>query len=318
MTASKHVGETITIQYGVYWCKTSSGSRGEGQGGPCAPDLTPADFSETLIFEEKQLLVRNTTFESPHRGVSCGRIQIDIGGLGGILGGDTYDTGVSCGEQPPPPPPGGSTPTPIPPGEEPTIPSTVTEDQQALLDIAMSLFTDLLEGNFTNQPDDGSGGGPAPTLGTGTRLDYTIPFRDTSVRPADNAKERVAQTWPNAKMAYWEHIIKASVDNGWNPAFVLTLWIEETGGSTTVLASNGGAGVCRGACSLGHLGCAPRQNQTIDQSLSCLFNNFSQFTNEQFAQFMQRYSGEVELGVFINNPNFVKNVKIWYSNLAPQ
>lgn len=96
ITANKHVGETIPIQYGVFWCKTSGGLIGEGKGTPCGADITPDDYLDTLIFENQQLLIQNTSREYTHRGVSCGRIQIDIGGLGGILGGDTFDSGISC------------------------------------------------------------------------------------------------------------------------------------------------------------------------------------------------------------------------------
>jgi len=163
-TASKHIGETITIQYGVYWCKTSSGQVGEGKGSPCAPDLTPTDMVETIIFQERQFVVQNTTFQSTHRSVDCGRIQIDIGGLGGILGGDTYDTGVSCGGSPNPQPTLGATNPPPLSSFFPPAPTSVLDnvrsDQRAIIEIIKAIYLELAgEGGDVEGPGEGSGGG---------------------------------------------------------------------------------------------------------------------------------------------------------------
>lgn len=161
---------------------------------------------------------------------------------------------------------------------------------------------------------------PSPTTPTTTiaGLDYYIPFRDSSIRPLD-IKSEVKAAFSGAKLEYWEEpIIRRSVEAGWNPAFVLALWIEETGASHTTLEKNGGSEMpVSGNLSKGHLGCAPSQDQTINESLDCLFKGFSQYQDDQFSNFMAHYSGGSSDAPFSNNPNFPANIKQWYSKLVP-
>lgn len=170
---------------------------------------------------------------------------------------------------------------------------------------------------------------PTPTPPPGNEgLGYYIPFRDTTVQVNNptQVKELVLSTWQQAQLQYWDTIINSSISNGWNPAFVLTLWIEETGASHFTKTSMGGGGVPAGVdpdtgipfYSNGHLGCAPSQEQTIEESLSCLFRNFSSFPNDKFYDFMCRYSeGILSPCAFTLNPNFPVNIKKWYSQLVP-
>lgn len=141
-------------------------------------------------------------------------------------------------------------------------------------------------------------------------LDYTIPFRDSTVTVAnpEAIKNMVRQRWPNAQLQNWETIVSQSIANGWNPAFVLTLWIEESG-------AQGEAGYADA------LGCEPTRPTTdINLSLRCLFNSFNtQFpTSDRFADFMCTYS-ESRLApcFFVTNPKFPKAIKDWYSDLVP-
>lgn len=324
ITATKHIGESVPIQYGVYWCKTSSGQKGEGKGSPCAADITPDDFFDTLIFENKHLLVQPSSLTLTHRGVNCGRVQIDIGGLGGILGGDTYDTGVSCTDRNIPVPTTNPNPTidpaePTPVGGIPRVVKNPVDPEDLFVsvkDTFSCIYLNDCQADSTNDdgtnppPDDNS---PAPTL------DFSIPFRDTSVQASSLARTQVAQSWPHAKMEYWDTIVSTSIANGWNPAFVLSLWVEETGGSTRTSTQNGGAGVCVGACSTGHVGCNPGENQDINRSLQCIFNGskFKDLRNDQFDQFMRNYCGPNIEPICDNNRNFIKNIKFWYSKLVP-
>jgi len=148
-------------------------------------------------------------------------------------------------------------------------------------------------------------------------LNYYIPFRDSSITPIDG-KEIISSSWPGGKIEYYDRIVERSVASGWNPAFVLTLWVEETGASTATFARNGGTEQSQsGNYSKGHLGCAPSEDQTIDESLDCLFNNFSRFSNDEFATFMSTYSGGGAGAPFSNNPNFPQNIKYWYDKLVP-
>lgn len=164
-------------------------------------------------------------------------------------------------------------------------------------------------------------GGPTPggiTPVTNNGLDYTLPLRDSSIQPLD-IKNQVKAAFPGAKLEYWDDpMIKRSKEAGWNPALVLALWIEESGASHTTLIKNGGSEIpVNGQLTKGHLGCAPLEDQTINESLDCLFKNFKDYTNDQFGQFMARYSGGPADAPFSNNPNFTTNFKKWYSLLVP-
>ncbi|TSC86842.1 MAG: Uncharacterized protein G01um10147_717 [Microgenomates group bacterium Gr01-1014_7] len=141
-------------------------------------------------------------------------------------------------------------------------------------------------------------------------LTYTIPFRDTDVRVANPQAVRnlIRARWPNAQLQNWDTIVNQSIANGWNPAFVLTLWIEESG-------AQGEEGYADA------LGCEPTRPTTdINLSLRCLFNSFNtQFpTSDRFADFMCTYS-ESRLApcIFNTNPNFPRAIRDWYATLIP-
>ena len=119
---------------------------------------------------------------------------------------------------------------------------------------------------------------------------------------------------------------KNSGGKGGNRAFVLTLWIEETGASHHTKIENGGGGVPAGynpdgspRIAKGHLGCAPWEDQTINESLSCLFRAFNSYTN--FEDLMCVYGGDsfrkAPCTFNTENPNFPPNIRDWYSKLVP-
>lgn len=175
----------------------------------------------------------------------------------------------------------------------------------------------LLATAFSGIPGGGSTTGGIPTTGGGG-LDYTIPLRDPSVTPLD-IRDRIRAEFRGAKIEYWDRIIQRARSASINPAVALALWIEETGASHTTLIRNGGSEIpVRGQLSRGHLGCAPLEDQTIDESLTCLINfvNRNNFTNDQFAQFMARYSSGPPENPFANNPDFPGNFRSWYSRLV--
>ena len=141
-------------------------------------------------------------------------------------------------------------------------------------------------------------------------------MRDITISPfKTNAIPLILAQFPRAQVQYWDTIVGRSIQNGWNPAFVLALWTEETGASQNTKIAVGGAGAL--PASNGHLGCAPLEDQTINESLDCLFKNFSGYTNDQFEAFMRRYSGEADTGPFVINPNFPGNILKFYSMLIP-
>jgi len=170
---------------------------------------------------------------------------------------------------------------------------------------------------FTGAGTPGGGTTPGGTSTTG--LDYTLPLKDPTITPLD-IRNDIKAVFSGAKLEYWDNIIQRARNAGLNPAVALALWIEETGASHTTLIRNGGSEIpVNGRLSKGHLGCAPGEDQTIDESLTCLINfvNRNNFTNDQFAEFMARYSGGPANAPFSNNPDFTTNFKLWYSRLVP-
>lgn len=148
-------------------------------------------------------------------------------------------------------------------------------------------------------------GPPSSVYAQAPSLDYTIPFRDTSiiVTNPQAVKNSIKASWPQAKLENWDTIVAQSIQRGWNPAFVLTLWVEESGAQGVSGYSD-------------PLGCDPAHPTTdINRSLGCLFNSFQNYQN--FADFMCRYSENKQGGcIFSENPNFPKNVKKVYSQLV--
>lgn len=164
-------------------------------------------------------------------------------------------------------------------------------------------------------PNLGETGSAAPPGKTslGNSLDFSINFRDSSVSVANPAdiKNRILSIWPKAKLDNWDIIVSQSIANGWNPAFVLSLWIEETG--------------AQGAASYSDpLGCDPKHPTTdINASLNCLFKNFpiGKYPGNKFDDLMCVYGGDgfhtAPCAFNVENPNFPKNIKNWYSQLVP-
>lgn len=162
---------------------------------------------------------------------------------------------------------------------------------------------------------------PGAPSGSSGSLDYYIPIRDTSVQPDPAAKQAILTTYPKAKIEYWDLIVNESIKNGWNPSFILTLWVEETGASHHTKIENGGGGVQNAAGFLSnvHTGCAPDENQTIQQSLTCIFKNFTSYNS--FQDLMCVYGGDgfhkAPCAFQASNPHFPNNIRSWYSRIVP-
>lgn len=147
-------------------------------------------------------------------------------------------------------------------------------------------------------------------------LDYYIPFKDPSVS-TDGLREIIQTNWPKARIENYDTIVQKSIQNGWNPAFVLTLWIEETGGQAGTSLADGDPGGYSDA-----LGCDPSHpTSDINTSLSCLFGpSFSSLKSDQFNDFMCQYGGDAikaPCSFASTNPNFPPGVKTVYSKLVP-
>lgn len=213
--------------------------------------------------------------------------------------------------------------------------TTCTVSNQETLDVCISQFIDPVEnikkavliskdgtdwsywsntvlacniGNPTPVPTGILPTPPPPSTGS---LDYYIPFRDSAVRPIplSDIQAQILSIWPNAQLQNWDTIVSRSIANDWNPAFLLTLWIEETGAQGKIPYDD-------------PLGCDPSHPTTdINISLLCVFNSFVSFTNDRFEDFMCTYGGDgfhnAPCTFLVANPNFPGNVKTWYSRLVP-
>lgn len=135
-------------------------------------------------------------------------------------------------------------------------------------------------------------------------LDYTLPLRDTSVAFKD-LRPYIQNNWPDAKIDNWQIIIDQAIAHGWNPAVLLTLWIEESGAQGIPYSDPLG-------CDVSH------PTEDIQVSLNCFFNSYdNKFTNDQFAQFMLTYSAPNDPTPFFSNPNFPNTFRDIYRQLVP-
>lgn len=143
-------------------------------------------------------------------------------------------------------------------------------------------------------------------------LDYTIDFRNSGVVISSETKNRiiadVKRSWPNSPIdTKWDYVVDQTIDHGWNPAFVLTLWIEESGAS----------GVPNIEFTY-DLGCLGGAMNNLASQLDCLFDQTSSYSSGTFEQFMCMYSeGKSAPCAFITNAHFPGNIKSWYNKFVP-
>jgi hypothetical protein len=133
----------------------------------------------------------------------------------------------------------------------------------------------------------------------------SIPFRDSSVIISVLNKEKVVEqvlkSWPNSKIKnQWDFVYQQAVSHGWNPAFVIALWIEESGASGVDAYD---------------LGCLDAPANNLSAQLNCLFSR--PYANSSFEEFMCQYSeGKPAPCQFTLNPNFPGNLEYWYRLLT--
>lgn len=166
---------------------------------------------------------------------------------------------------------------------------------------------------------------------TPSSLNYTIPFTNTSCTITQAAVDagiayysgasygsstRANMTRVQNGESQWEMINRMAQERGTNPLFALTLWLEET---------------AAGAIGSAGMGCAPGINPSggswsaTEIQVRCLGTVVNADTVKNaanpFLSFMCRYSGETgwqsgSCGEFVNNPNFVRNVRKFYELLT--
>ena len=124
-------------------------------------------------------------------------------------------------------------------------------------------------------------------------------------------------SWPeNILEENWDQVVQASKDHGWNPACVVALWIEESGGSHFVATGGSRYSLgCEGASSSD-----PEVN--LQQSLDCFFSRQSQSYYQEFEPGSREWwlvyaEGPGNSGVFDGpQANFPKNLYSWYKRLS--
>ncbi len=161
-------------------------------------------------------------------------------------------------------------------------------------------------GNPTN-PNPGN-----PGVNTGGGLDYAILINDPTILP-DNIKQTIASNWPNALLQNLDNIVSTAKSHNWNPSFLLSLWIEESGGQAGTSNADGNPNGYTDA-----LGCDPQHpTSNINSSLTCFFNQYGSYT-KSFADFMCNYSESKDAPcTFSTNPNFPGSIKSVYATLVP-
>lgn len=148
-------------------------------------------------------------------------------------------------------------------------------------------------------------GAPTPTPLPSGGLWYRIAHRDSSIVVGAEKREEiislVLKYWPDSKIRKrWDYVEGRAIKNGWNPAFVIALWIEESGAS---------------GVSAWDVGCTGAPQNDLEAGLSCLFG--LSYGEREFPEFLCRFSEGHYPCTFSINPNFPKNLKVWYDRLVP-
>lgn len=98
ITANKHIGETVNFDIKLSWCKNTSGSIGQGVGGPCSSNLNPGEFQGEYSQIKSVILSANQSVNITHQTFGCGRLSYEVSVFDGIIAKETYDTGINCNE----------------------------------------------------------------------------------------------------------------------------------------------------------------------------------------------------------------------------
>lgn len=155
------------------------------------------------------------------------------------------------------------------------------------------LLTQEMQDNQNGLPDASANLFPTGTLANDTSKTLTDAKMTLIVA-------EVLKLWPNSKIAQWQYVQQQAIANGWNPALVIALWIEESGASGTNAYD---------------FGCLAATPNNIDSGLNCLFTKIS-YHNDPFDSFLCKFSEGHYPCTFDKNPNFVVNLNYWYTKLV--
>jgi len=169
--------------------------------------------------------------------------------------------------------------------------------------------------------------------GVGTNLDYEIPFRNTSVSVVNETAKKSQVTnnpnWPDnfvnteceSGVNCWDYVKQKAVAGGVNPAFVLAVWIAESGASHF----SGHLSCPRGGVDLAHT------VEDLKTSVNCfvnggspddLFKGAGNYLADQFPQMIDDFCDPTTPEICQEPPDDVKSflasLKSWYEILVPQ
>ena len=151
-------------------------------------------------------------------------------------------------------------------------------------------------------PSSGTSSSPSSPV----TLDYTVDYRNSSFVIDEEVKadiiQRVKNRWPNSKIEEnWDLVYQEAISHGFNPAFVIAIWIEESGASGVTAWD---------------LGCGSGPKNNLTDQLDCFFNRLPWITDQTtFAEFMCYYSDGHYPCNFSAHPNFPGGVKYWFDLL---
>lgn len=169
----------------------------------------------------------------------------------------------------------------------------------------------------------------ASSQGNSSNLDYSIPFRDTTVKIIDEEDVRFSVSsnprWPGnlvntecePGLSCWDYVKREAIKGEANPAFILAIWIAESGASNSpghLSCPNGGIGL-------------PEGIEGLKLSVNCFVNGTPPFLGagnyppDQFARMLDDFCDPGTVEICQEPPDkpktFIASLKSWYSNLVP-
>lgn len=157
---------------------------------------------------------------------------------------------------------------------------------------------------FSSSGGSSSGGGEGGFGGDDTETGTPRQI-NTDVKVDEVNKQRVIEyvmnRWPNSKIAdQWDYVYNKALSIGYNPAFIIALWIEESGASHYTNAWD--------------FGCTGASKYDIDSGLSCLAG--LTYKNATWEEFSCRYSEGHYPCEYNINEGFPRAIDSWYQRVV--
>lgn len=156
-----------------------------------------------------------------------------------------------------------------------------------------------------------------PVSRPSSSLTFTIPYRDISVRVSEAKKQEIIRetraSFPETRIEeLWDTVATRALDAGINPAFALTIWIEESGASDRGIERKNPRGYSA-------FGCFPNGNTLqvvpFERSLECFLNFTAGEKGTDFVEWVRYFCGPGAVPICSNNPDFLRRLKEYYDKL---